>query len=50
MANFLLSERLDQFGRQHPGLMLWATIVLAIATTLILVYNTKDEAIVYRAF
>lgn len=41
---------LDAFGRRHPRLMLWATIVLAVLTTLVLVYHTKDTAIVYRAF
>jgi len=43
-------ERLDRFGRRHPRLMLAATVVVGILTTLILVYNTKDTAIVYRAF
>jgi hypothetical protein len=45
-----LLRQLDQFGRRHPNLMLCATIVLAIFTTLVLIYNTKDTAIVYRAF
>jgi len=45
-----LHAGLDRFGRRHPRLMLAATIVFGIATTLILVYNTKDTAIVYRAF
>ena len=45
-----LLPKLDQFGREHPGLMLSATIVLAIFTTLVLIYNTKDTVIVYRAF
>ena len=43
-------ERLDQFGRRHPRLMLGTTIIVAILTTLIVIYNTKDTAIVYRAF
>jgi hypothetical protein len=45
-----LGGRLDRFGRRHPGLMLGATIVLAVVTTLIVIYNTKTTAIVYRAF
>jgi hypothetical protein len=45
-----LGGRLDQFGRRHPRLMLAATVALAVVTTLILIYNTKDTAIVYRAF
>jgi hypothetical protein len=45
-----LGERLDRFGRRHPRLMLWATVLLGMATALILVYNTKDTTVVYRAF
>ena len=45
-----LGERLDRFGRRHPRLMLGTTILVGIATVLILIYNTKDTAIVYRAF
>jgi hypothetical protein len=43
-------DRLDQFGRKHPRLMLWSTIVVAVVTTLIMIYNTTDTAIVYKAF
>ena len=42
--------RLDEFGRRNPRLMLWATILMGVVTVLVLVYNTKDTAIVYRAF
>jgi hypothetical protein len=45
-----LHDRIDQIGRRHPRLMLWTTIMLAILTTLILIYNTQDQGIVYRAF
>jgi hypothetical protein len=45
-----LYSELDRFGRQHPSLMYWITIALAIVTTLIVTYNTTDQAIVYRAF
>lgn len=45
-----LLRQLDQFGRRHPTLMLSATVLLAIFTTLVLIYNTNDTAIVYRAF
>jgi hypothetical protein len=45
-----LTERLDKLGRRYPRLMLATTIVVVIMTTLILVYNSKDTAIVYRAF
>jgi hypothetical protein len=50
MPNLSLYSELDRFGRRHPSLMLWATVALAIATTLIVIYNTQDQAIVYRAF
>jgi hypothetical protein len=50
MWELLSWTRLDQYGRRHPGRMFWATIGLAIVTTLILIYNTKDQVIVYRAF
>jgi hypothetical protein len=50
MPKLSLYSELDRFGRRHPSLMLWTTIALAIVTTLILIYNTKDQAIVYRAF
>ena len=50
MPDLLLIARLDQFGRRHPTLLLCATIFLASVTTLILIYNTKDPGIVYRAF
>ncbi len=43
-------DRLDQFGRGHPQLMLWGTIVVAVVTTLIMIYTTTDTAIVYKAF
>jgi hypothetical protein len=41
---------LDELGRRHPRLMLGLTICVAIFTTLIVIYNTKDTAIVYKAF
>ncbi len=47
---YSFDEGLDQFARRHPWLMLTATILLGVLTTLILVYNTEDTAIVYRAF
>ena len=49
MAN-LLTDPLDRLGRRHPRLMLVATILLGIVTTLVLIYNSKDTAIVYKAF
>jgi hypothetical protein len=45
-----LHERLDQFGRRHPRLMLATTIFVGFVTTLILVYHTRDTTIVYKAF
>lgn len=45
-----LQDRLDRFGRRRPGLLLAATILMAIVTTLVLLFNTKDTAIVYKAF
>jgi hypothetical protein len=45
-----LGAQLDQFGIRHPRLMLMGTIGLGVVTVLILIYNTKDTAIVYRAF
>ena len=41
---------LDQLGRKHPTLMLWTTIAMAVLTTLIVIYNSKEQAIVYKAF
>jgi hypothetical protein len=49
MAN-PFADWLDRLGRRHPGLMLAATILLGIVTTLVLIYNSKDTAIVYKAF
>jgi len=49
MAN-AFADRLDQFGRRHPRLMLASTIFLGVVTTIILIYNSKDTAIVYKAF
>ena len=46
----ILEDKLDQFGRRYPRLMLAATIFIGVTTTLILIYNSKDTAIVYRAF
>jgi hypothetical protein len=46
----LLGNKLDQIGRRHPRLMLIATVLLGVVTMLILIYNSKDTAIVYRAF
>ena len=43
-------DRLDRFERAHPRLMLAATILLGVVTTLVMVYSTNDTAIVYRAF
>ncbi len=45
-----LEDRLDRLAQRHPRLMLAATIVLGILTTLILIYNSNDTRIVYRAF
>ena len=49
MANSL-DARFDELGRRHPRLLLGLTIFVAIITTLVVVYSTKDTAIVYRAF
>jgi hypothetical protein len=49
MAN-PVEDWLDRLGRRHPGLMLAATILLGVATTIVLIYNSKDTAIVYKAF
>jgi hypothetical protein len=46
----LLEDRLDRFARRHPRLMLVSTVLLGVITTLILIYYSKDTAIVYRAF
>lgn len=45
-----LLDQLDQFGRRHSRLMLAATVVALIVTTLILLYKSTDTAIVYEAF
>ena len=50
MPKLSVYSELDRFAQRRPSLMLWATIALAVATLLIVIYNTKDQAIVYRAF
>jgi len=47
---YSLHERLDQFGRRHPRLMLATTILVGIFATVILIYKTQDTTIVYKAF
>lgn len=42
--------RIDAWWRGHPRLMLWTTILLALATFLIVISKTKDTATAYRAF
>ena len=43
------APRLRPFGRRHPRLMLWTTIVLAVVTTLVVIYNTTEPSL-YKAF
>jgi hypothetical protein len=42
--------RLDSYGRRHPRLMLWATIALAVVTTLVVIYNSTETEVIYKAF
>ena len=49
MSN-LIGERLDQFGRRHPRLMLTFTILMAIITTFLLAARPQGQAILYKAF
>ncbi len=45
-----LNQRLERFGRRHPGLMLTLTLLAALATTLILLVFSQDQKILYKAF
>jgi hypothetical protein len=50
MTRASLYSEFDRLARRYPSLMLWVTIAMAIVTTLIVIYNTKDQNIVYKAF
>ena len=41
---------LDQFGRRRPKLMLAWTLLLALATTIVLLLFSRDQKILYKAF
>jgi hypothetical protein len=45
-----IHDRLERFWRGHPGLLLAVTIVTAMLTTLLLLVNSQDHAILYKAF
>jgi hypothetical protein len=45
-----LHDRIDRFWRGHPVLLLAVTIMTAFATTALLLVNSQDQAILYKAF
>jgi hypothetical protein len=44
-----LQGRIDRFGRAHPGLALAATLLAALATTVLLLLCAQ-QTILYEAF
>ncbi len=44
------TDRLGAWWRGHPRLELWTTILLAVATLLVVISKTQDTATAYRAF
>jgi hypothetical protein len=48
--NDTLSDRVDQFGRSHPRLMLLATGTLMVIVTLALLTSTESPVVLYQAF
>ena len=47
---FTISQRLDQFGRQHPYLMALANGILMLFVTLMLLTTTEAPVVLYQAF
>ncbi len=45
-----MDEQIDQFERNHPRLMVVVTIAMAVFTLLILIHNSVDQEILYKAF
>lgn len=43
-------NRLDAFGRRHPGLMWAAVVLLAVAVTVLLIVTDQAPVVLYRAF
>ena len=43
-------DRIDQYWRAHPRLLLAVTIAAALFTTVLLLVNSQDHAILYKAF
>lgn len=44
------SQRLDQYGRQHPRLMWLANAILMLFVTLVLLTTTEAPLVLYQAF
>jgi hypothetical protein len=44
------SSRVDLFWRRHPRLLSWATVLLAVVATLVLLVNTDYKVILYEGF
>jgi hypothetical protein len=49
-TNKSFSQRLDQFGRQHPCLMWLANGMLMVFVTLVLITTTEAPIVLYQAF
>ena len=45
-----LLEKLDDFGRRHPWLMLILVIIMAAVVTPILLYMNEGPVVLYQAF
>jgi hypothetical protein len=45
-----ISQRLDSFGRRHPGLMWLANAILMLFVTLVLITTTEAPVVLYQAF
>jgi hypothetical protein len=48
--NESISQRLDQFGRRHPGLMWLVNGTLMLFVTLVLLTTTEAPVVLYQAF
>lgn len=44
------NDRLDAFGRRHPGLMLCATLLMAALTMLLYLSTSDTPTVLYQAF
>ena len=49
-TNPTISQRLDQFSRQHPRLMWLGNAILMLAVTLVMLSTTDAPLVLYQAF